>query len=610
MAGLAVQQERERRPVQSRKEPKVISLNSGVPQHVINTIEKYNAYRDRYGLPPKFALLQGLKASTTDGEADFNALDYVRRQMYGSAEQNGMHGETNRREWDRRTWRGLVSVGTFYDHLSPAFTDPAVEPLLARYIGVGRITGASGEASEKLYRKFMGTDDVEKVEIFEPAGDHKKHQRFILERTSDAPLNLDQYREQGGYNALDVVLEKSPEERSGWILKQVTDSGLVGWGGAHVKAGLKWSTIAGETKEKYNMGPDDKLQKIVVINADEGEQVAVGKDRAIMQKNPHALVEGTILTCLATGANVGIVYIRGDYHKSVQALRTAIEEARTEGYLRDPETGKGLDIDIFPYEGAGSYVCGNASSLLQSMNGIRPRSKRTMRTTLLGGGLNGWPTLVTNVETASMVPGICRITGEEFKKVATKIVGVSGTRRNGLIEVRRGSLTAGQLIDIYGRGVEGGFGAYQPGGVSTAFSGNLETVLDIDPLRAEGNSWGTAMMNVVNKDTNMPALCGDIVDFYKAERCHGCGNCYGTLPRDEVAVSKLRRGQGTPEDAEYIVFRQRVLEKGLSDEDRKIGLQDGFGHTENDKSECGLGAASLTAFASALKLDRKPFMKQ
>jgi len=353
------------------------------------------------------------------------------------------------------------------------------------------------------------------------------------------------YVADGGYQALEKALALPPAE----VAKMVKDAVLRGRGGAGFPAGVKWSFIPkNNTKPVY-----------LIANADEGEP-GTFKDRQIMEFDPHLLLEGMAVSGYAVGARLGYIYIRGEFAWIAEILERAIAEARAAGKLGQDVLGRGVEFDIRVVRGAGAYVCGEETGLIESLEGKRgnPRLRPPYPAV---SGLFGCPTIVNNVETLACVPYIVREGVEAFRKIGTpnnfgpKIFGVSGhVKRPGAYEFPLGVPLA-TVIEAAG-GVLGELKAVIVGGLSTPIltadeSGDL--LLDYDSCLKHGTMLGSGGIIVMNDTVRMPEIALRTIRFYAHESCGQCTPCRQGSAAIEQMIHRVVNGDGGPEDIENVL---------------------------------------------------------
>jgi NADH-quinone oxidoreductase subunit F len=311
-----------------------------------------------------------------------------------------------------------------------------------------------------------------------------------------------------------------------WIVEAVKDSGLRGRGGAGFPTGLKWSFMPKQPGERPHY---------LVVNADESEP-GTCKDRDIMRFDPHKLVEGCLLAGVGMGAHVGYIYIRGEFYQEYKHLQYAIDEAYEAGLIGRNACGSGFDFDLYVTRGAGAYICGEETALLESLEGKKgmPRLKPPFPAAV---GLYGCPTTVNNVESIAVVPTILRRGATWFasigrpKNTGTKIFCISGHVNTPCNVEEALGIPLKELIERYAGGVRGGWDnllAVIPGGSSVPLLPReiCDTVLmDFDSLRDVKSGLGTAAVIVMDKSTDVIAAIARLSKFYKVESCGQCTPC-------------------------------------------------------------------------------------
>ncbi len=395
------------------------------------------------------------------------------------------------------------------------------------------------------------------------------------------PDSLDSYRAAGGYKALEKTIR---EYAPGDVTAVIKASNLRGRGGAGFPTGLKWSFV---TK-----GP---VQRYVICNADEGEP-GTFKDRVLMEESPHLVLEGMAICGYAIDATIGYIYVRGEYRRSIERLQRAIEQARAAGLLGSRLFGSDFSFDILIKEGGGSYVCGEESSLMNSMEGKRgyPRFRPPFPA---GCGFMNQPTNVNNVETYASVPLILEHGPEWYKSVGTptcpgtKLYSVSGdVNRTGLIELPMGA-TLRQIIDEYARGVRSGkaFKFAQVGGSAGGVLGPdmLDLPLDIDAPMREGVTLGSGAVLVCDEETCPVDFLVNVLAFFEHESCGQCVPCRVGTAQIHHLARKLARRQAVPSDLDTMVQKAQLMKNSL----------------------CALGQSPITPIRSMLRLFRDDFLR-
>ncbi|HEY8477564.1 MAG TPA: NADH-quinone oxidoreductase subunit NuoF [Chloroflexota bacterium] len=363
------------------------------------------------------------------------------------------------------------------------------------------------------------------------------------------PVSLEEYRASGGYQGWTKALkEMSPDD----VIDQVKQSGLRGRGGAGFPTGMKWSFVPKVPGPKY-----------LCCNADESEP-GTFKDRDIMEIEPHMLVEGVAIASYAIGANVAFIYIRGEYTVAADRLEAAIAEAERAGLLGTNVLGSGFDLTIHVFRGAGAYICGEETALLESLEGRRPMPRSRPPFPAVAGLYNR-PTVINNVETLANVPHIIargaawyQTIGVPPNNTGPKIFCLSGhVNRPGNYELPLGSITFRELIEEYGGGVPGGrrVKAVLPAGASApALTGaHLDTKLDYDSVKAAGSMLGSASIIVLDETVCMVRAAARMVEFFRHESCGKCTPCReGTMWLHKV-LTRLEEGRGSEADLDLLL---------------------------------------------------------
>jgi NADH-quinone oxidoreductase subunit F len=391
------------------------------------------------------------------------------------------------------------------------------------------------------------------------------------------PSSLDSYRAAGGYEMLRRAVGLGPQG----VLREVKDAKLLGRGGAAFPTAIKWEAVAANPVQPH----------YVICNADESEP-GTFKDRVLMESDPYALIEALTVMGYACEAAHGFIYIRGEYPLAEARLRHAVAQARARGFLGPDVMGKGFAFDIEVRRGAGAYIAGEETALINSLEGKRaePRNKPPFPAQ---SGLFGKPTAVNNVETLLSVLEILRVGGPAFAAIGTS--NSTGTRlfclsgcveRPGLYEYDFG-VTLGEVIDAAG-GVRGGrpLQAVLLGGAAGSFVGPsaLDMPLTFEAVRAAGTTLGSGVVLVLDDTVDVVALLRRITQFFRDESCGQCVPCrVGTVRQEELLA---RLASGTP--------RGSVA--------TELALLDDIGSVARDASICGLGQTAISAVQSAVKL--------
>lgn len=359
---------------------------------------------------------------------------------------------------------------------------------------------------------------------------------------------IDVYEANGGYAMLRKALGMKPED----VTDEVKKSNLRGRGGACFPTGLKWTFMPKQTaKPKY-----------LCVNGDESEP-GTFKDRQIFEQNPHLLIEGTLIACYAMGITVAYLYIRGEYKKWLDMVQRAVDDAYAKGYIGENILGSGFSTNLYIHQGAGAYICGEESSLMNSIEGDRgyPRVKPPFPAQ---NGLWGCPTTINNVETIANVPVILRLGWEAYSKIGVAkhpgpiLVGISGhVNKPGVYELPTGVLLT-DLIYKYAGGVPGNkkIKAVIPGGSSTMIlrGESIEGVtMDADSLKAAGSSVGTAGLIVMDEDTDLIRVITRIAAFYHHESCGQCTPCREGTGWMFKILKRFENNDGRMEDIDLLL---------------------------------------------------------
>lgn len=374
-------------------------------------------------------------------------------------------------------------------------------------------------------------------------------QRIVLERAGIIdPTSIYDYILHDGYQALGTVLTSMSTQD---VITVLEKSGLRGRGGAGFPTGTKWKFVS------RTPGP----KKYVVCNADESEP-GTFKDRLILEGDPHSLIEAMTIAAFAVGADEGYIYIRGEYTLAQERLKTAILQAKEMGFLGKGIFGTSFNFDLHIHAGAGAYICGEETALIESIEGKRgePRARPPYPTT---NGLWDRPTLVNNVETLANVPPIIRNGAEWFRSFGTpsspgtKVYTILGNVNvTGLIEVPMG-ITLREVISIYARGMknDGTFKLAQTGGSSGSIipATLQDTPMDFDSFNKTGVSLGSGALLICNEETCVVDLAKVLVNFFVNEGCGKCNPCRIGGFRSLNILTNISEGVGTLEDLNTLI---------------------------------------------------------
>lgn len=404
----------------------------------------------------------------------------------------------------------------------------------------------------------------------------------ILLRELDTPdiHKMDVYLKHGGYEGLKKAVAMKPAE----VIDEVKASNLRGRGGAGFPTGVKWSFI-----------PQTEPLKYVVVNADESE-TGTFKDRQIMENNPHQLIEGAMIAAWAIQATAVYIYLRGEYWDIAHALDKCIAEAEKKGFVGKNVLKSGWDCPMYTHLGAGAYICGEESALLESLEGKlgQPRVRPPFPAQK-GGGLYAEATVVNNVETLANVPWIMVNGAAEFKKIGTeqstgtKVFCLSGhVKKPGNYEAPLGALTLRQLIfdEAYGGGVPGDkkVKAILPSGGSGPIIPATDEVLDLpltyEDMQKVGTILGSASIIIMDEDTDITWVAAKVTQFFRHESCGKCTPCRIGTTQILEELNKLITRSAVPGDLEHLEKLCIMVKK---------------------TSLCGLGQSAPNAVLSTLK---------
>ncbi|WJS98292.1 NADH-quinone oxidoreductase subunit NuoF [Novosphingobium humi] len=364
------------------------------------------------------------------------------------------------------------------------------------------------------------------------------------------PWNLPAARARGDWDNTKALLEKGRDA----IIQEIKDSGLRGRGGAGFPTGMKWSFMPKESK--------DGRPSFLVINADESEPGSC-KDREIIRHDPHKLIEGALVAGFAMGARAAYIYIRGEYIREAETLFAAVAEAYDAGLVGKNASGSGYDFDVFVHRGAGAYICGEETAMIESIEGKKgqPRLKPPFPA---GAGLYGCPTTVNNVESIAVAPTILRrgagwfaSFGRENNK-GTKLFQISGHVNKPCVVEEEMSIPFSELIEKHCGGIRGGKDnllAVIPGGSSVPLvpaDQIWDAPMDFDGLRAVGSGLGTAAVIVMDKSTDIVRAISRLSYFYKHESCGQCTPCREGTGWMWRVMERLRKGDADVQEIDML----------------------------------------------------------
>ena len=374
--------------------------------------------------------------------------------------------------------------------------------------------------------------------------------KLLFEGIDEPGLNtIAVYERRGGYEMLRKALAMTPDE----ALANLTESNIRGRGGAGFPMGRKASFL-----------PHGDMDKYLVCNADESEP-GTFKDRELMQKNPHSLIEGIVITTWAAQINRAFIYIRGEYAYQADILAAAIAEAETAGYVGEDILGTGHSVKLVLHRGAGAYICGEETGLLDSLEGKRGNPRLKPPFPAIEGLYNG-PTLINNVETLYTVPIIFRLGGKEYAKLGTqtstgtKIVSVSGdVQRPGNYEIELGIPSRELIYDLAGGPLEGHeIKLWFPGGSSSPVmtKDDLDIPYDFDSMAKAGSMIGSGAVIVVDETHRVLDIAYKVAKFYAHESCGKCVPCREGTNWTVKMLERIESGEATPMDLDIMASVQ------------------------------------------------------
>ena len=379
-------------------------------------------------------------------------------------------------------------------------------------------------------------------------------------RPDGSVLDLPAYEQEGGYQAIRKVLKGGMTPKA--VIEEVKSANLRGRGGAGFPTGLKWSFVP--------VGKDAPNPTYLVINADEMEP-GTFKDRFLLERNPHQLIEGAIIAAYAIEADIAYIFLRGEYTLAAERLTRAIAEAHARNYLGKDILGSGYSLELHLHLSGGRYICGDETGLLNALEGKRanPRAKPPFPVVV---GLFGKPTVVNNVETISCVPHIINNGAPWFHGVSrtkdggTKLYGVSGkVKRPGLWELPMGT-TVREILEEHAGGMRDGlkFRGLLPGGSSTPFlvEEHLDTPMDFTEMPKAGSRLGTGTMIVLDDHSCPVGMAWNMTKFFARESCGFCTPCWSGLGWAERILRSMEDGQGKPGDLDKLASQTRMWSPG------------------------------------------------
>jgi NADH-quinone oxidoreductase subunit F len=377
--------------------------------------------------------------------------------------------------------------------------------------------------------------------------------KILFDRIDEPGLNtLGVYESRGGYNSLRRSLKLEPDE----VVEEISKSGLRGRGGAGFPTGRKASFL-----------PHGDMDKYLVCNADESEP-GTFKDRELMQKSPHMLIEGIIIATWATGINRAFIYIRGEYAHQADILEAALAEAADAGYLGERILDSEHTLSLVLHRGAGAYICGEETGLLDSLEGKRGNPRLKPPFPAIEGLYHG-PTLINNVETLATIPHIIRMGGEAYAKfgaensAGTKLVSVSGdVQRPGNYEIELGMSSREIIYGLAGGPPEGReIKLWFPGGSSSPVltKDDLDLAYDFDTLAKAGSMLGSGAIIVVDETHSVLEVALKLAKFYAHESCGKCVPCREGTNWTHKMLQRIGTGEATPMDLDIMASVQEQI---------------------------------------------------
>jgi NADH-quinone oxidoreductase subunit F len=399
------------------------------------------------------------------------------------------------------------------------------------------------------------------------------------------------YRRTGGYKGLEAALAKTPQQ----VADDVKAASLLGRGGAGFPAGIKWT-----------LAPADVWPRYLVVNGDESEP-GTYKDRLLLERDPHQLIEGILIACYAVGCGQAFLYIRGEMAFAQERVAAALNDAYAAGYVGSNVMGSDFSVDIVLHWGAGAYIVGEETALIESLEGNRGMPRLKPPFFPAAKGLYMQPTIVNNVETLSNLPWIMANGVDEWNKYGaetskgTRVFAVSGhVERPGVYEVEFGTTTFRDIIygEQFGGGIRGGrqLKAFIPGGASAPwfYEEHLDLPLEKVTVDRAGSMLGSGAIVVMDDTTDMVKACLRLVRFFARESCGKCTPCREGTTWMERILDRILAGQGRPEDVPLLM-------------DAADNISVNFAWPPKMTTICPLGQSATTPVASAVMRFRDEF---
>jgi len=410
---------------------------------------------------------------------------------------------------------------------------------LASLAGTSSTAAATGQDGQQ--KRGMAT--VQDAPPVHRHGGLKDQDRIFQNLYGNHGADIKTAMKYGDWYKTKEILDKGHD----WIISEIKTSGLRGRGGAGFPSGMKWSFM------NFKGWENDSKPRYLVVNADEGEP-GTCKDREIMRKDPHKLIEGCLVAGRAMNCTAAYIYIRGEFYHEATVLQRAIQEAYKEGFLGKNACGSGYDFDVFVHRGMGAYVCGEETSLIESLEG-KPGKPRLKPPFPAAVGLFGCPSTVANVETIAVAPTIIRRGGSWFnsfgreRNSGTKLFCISGHVNNPCTVEEEMSIPLKELIEKHCGGVRGGWDnlkAIIPGGSSTPILPRKicdDVLMDFDALKDAQSGLGTAAVIVMDQSTDVVRAIARLSKFYHHESCGQCTPCREGSKWTEQIMQRFERGE-------------------------------------------------------------------
>jgi NADH-quinone oxidoreductase subunit F len=424
--------------------------------------------------------------------------------------------------------------------------------------------------------------------------------RFVHEDS----YTLARYEATGGYQGLRASFDRTPAD----VAAEVKEAVLLGRGGAGFPAGIKWGFMP------------PVWPRYLVVNGDESEP-GTYKDRLLMERDPHQLIEGCVIACYALGLNQCFLYVRGEMALAQERIAQALNDAYAAGYVGKGILGTDVDIDVVLHWGAGAYIVGEETALIESLEGNRGMPRLKPPYFPAAKGLYYKPTIVNNVETLSNLPWLLTNGAVEFKRFGserspgTRMIAVSGhVERPGVYEVEQGVVTFRELFygDNYARGIRGGraLKAFVPGGGSAPwfFDEQLDLPLEGSVAGANGSMLGSGAIMVMDETTDMVRACLRLVRFFARESCGKCTPCREGTNWEEKILVRILSGHGRPEDIELLL----EVGESISPGPYPVASWEGAGlsavpYPPRQTTICPLGPSAVAPITSAIRRFRHEF---